>query len=272
MNPMIAYRFFSRPLALAPEAANAIAQAAQYLDVYTPNDKADERPYDLVNGVAIVSIRGVLMHSQTMMGWLLGGESTYSGIWNSFSAAMDDPKANAVALHIESPGGEVDGCFELADAMYAMRDQKPIVAICDPYAYSAAYALASAAHAVYVPRTGGAGSIGVIAMHAEQSKMLADMGVTVTIIRSASRKDEFGPYAPLSADAKARLQDDVDAMGSMFVDLVARNRGVSTAHIRSTNGGTFMGASAVENRLADGIASPTEVFSLMMARTAKELR
>ncbi|TOL42864.1 serine peptidase, partial [Vibrio parahaemolyticus] len=70
-----------------------------------------------------------------------------------------------ICLDIDSPGGEVAGCFDLVDLIYELRGKKPIYAILSENAYSAAYAIASAADKIYVPRTGGVGSVGVIVIH-----------------------------------------------------------------------------------------------------------
>ena len=99
------------------------------------------KPYDVVQGVAIVSISGVLVHDESWWGM---GEMSYSSIAQSIMAALLDDDVRCIALHVNSPGGEVSGCFDLADAMYDLRGgEKPIVAIVDEMAYSAAYALVS---------------------------------------------------------------------------------------------------------------------------------
>lgn len=265
MNPALAYRFLQRPLALAPDFAAPMVVA---LYEKAPNPTASltlstqddiDLPYQLMGDIAVVSVAGTLVHNY-VFGY---GETTYDSIAGGMVSAIANPNARAIVMHISSPGGEVDGLFELADMVYGMRGTKPIWAIADPYAYSAAYALASAADSIFIPKTGGAGSIGVIALHVEMSKMLADAGIGLTVIQHGEQKSERGPFAPLSADARDRIQADVDAIGEMFIDLVARNRGLSRAHVRGTKAGLFLGAAAVENKLADAVYGPQEAFSLL---------
>lgn len=104
--------------------------------------------------VAIIPVRGSLGSD-----WW--SDARYGDIRVGFLAiAADD--VDAVVLDVDSPGGGAEGCFDLVDTIYAARGSKPIWAILSESAYSAAYALASAADRVIVPRTGGTGSIGVI--------------------------------------------------------------------------------------------------------------
>ena len=55
--------------------------------------------------------------------------------------ARDDPGIRGILLDVDSPGGEVGGLFDLADEVYAVREQKPCYAIANDEAFSAAYAI-----------------------------------------------------------------------------------------------------------------------------------
>jgi signal peptide peptidase SppA len=257
MNPSLAYRFCERPVALAPEFLRplmmALTPGASIAQQETTPVDDDMRAYRMhAGGIAEISVSGVLVYSDAGF----EGETTYSDIVGSVLMAVADPSVKAIVLAIESPGGEVDGCFEAAEAIYSLRGMKPIVAILDPYAYSAAYALASAANMICVPETGGSGSVGVVSMHVEMSKMLDQAGIGVTAIQFGDQKTERGPFTPLSAAAKGRIQADVDVLGEMFVELVARNRGMTTAEVRATQAGVFMGADGVKVGFADAVFDP----------------
>ena len=116
-------------------------------------------------------------------------------------------------LDIDSGGGEVSGCFDIVDAIYNARGEKPIWAVLSESAYSAAYAIASACDKIIVPRTGGTGSVGVICAHVDFSKALSKEGITVTMIHYGDRKADGSEYVPLSSEALKRFQADVDTMG-----------------------------------------------------------
>jgi ClpP class serine protease len=133
-------------------------------------------------------------------------------------------------------------------------------------AFSAAYALASAADRIIVPRTGGTGSIGVICMHVDFSKALDGAGIKVTFITSegADRKADGHPEIPLSAEAYAALQADIDEMGQLFYDTVARNRGLAAAAVRDLKAATFLGAKGVDAGLADAVMAPDAAFRALV--------
>jgi signal peptide peptidase SppA len=266
-------RFFNSPLALWPGHTSALLEmlrhpqasirAATVLEVLQVEAQSLDmkenvlRLYELINGVAIIPIRGVLVHGASYWCW---DETEYGAIWEKIAMAVGDPEVRAVALHVNSPGGEVAGCFDLAEKIYQVRDAKPIVAILDECAYSAAYALASSADKIVVPATGGTGSIGVITMHVDMTKMLEQFGIKVSTIQFGERKSDSYPTTPLSDEARARFQADIDVMGEMFVDLVARNRGLAASKVRATEAGCFLGAAGVDQGLADGVMPPDEAF------------
>ncbi len=207
-------------------------------------------------GVAIVPVRGCLVKDAPW--W--SSCTSYDGLRARLSAALELDQVKAVALLVDSPGGDVAGCFDLVDTVYAMRGSKPLWAILDEGAYSAAYALASACDRIVVPRTGGTGSIGVIYMHVDLSAALEKAGIGVTLIRYGARKAEGSPFHPLSDEALERAQADVDAMGELFVDTVARNRGLAASAVRAMEAGTFLGAAGVTAGLADAVMTPDAAF------------
>jgi signal peptide peptidase SppA len=189
----------------------------------------------------------------------------YNAIRHNFLAALEDKAVRAIALSIDSPGGEVAGCFDMADLIYNSRSKKPTLAILNECAYSAAYALASACEQITVPRTGGTGSVGVICMHIDQSKAIDKAGMAVTIIKYGDRKADGNQFNPLSKEALARFQADVDEMGELFVSTVARNRNLSADVVRETQATTFLGAAGVEIGFADAVMAPDEAFQSLLA-------
>ena len=188
----------------------------------------------------------------------------YDGIRQNFVMALDDDRVEAIVLDIDSPGGEVAGCFDLADAIYASRGDKPIWAILGENAYSAAYALASAADRITVPRTGGTGSVGVIYMHVSFEEALKKAGIEVTLITKGDLKAETAETSNLSEDAYKRMKADVEAVGDLFDRTVARNRGMRQKAVFDTQAGVFLGGKGVEIGFADAVMAPDEAFRVLL--------
>ncbi|MEB2504633.1 S49 family peptidase [Burkholderia sp. BCCIQ04A] len=225
--------------------------------------------YDMVGDtpIAMIGVQGTLVQK---LGTLrpYSGMTGYDGLRQSILTAHADPAVEAIVLDIDSPGGEVAGCFDLVDTIYALRGDKPIWAILSESAYSAAYAIASAADRIIVPRTGGVGSIGVITMHVDWSKALTAAGVAVTFITYGDRKTDFHPEIPLSPEALAAARADINTMGELFVNTVARNRNLAPDAVRETQAACFMGENGVGRGLADAVMAPDAALLALLDELA----
>ncbi|UXX40616.1 S49 family peptidase [Wolbachia endosymbiont of Oryzaephilus surinamensis] len=205
-------------------------------------------------GIAIIRLYGVLTKKTEAFDHILDMTS-YENIHEEIESALEDKSIETILLDIDSPGGEVNGVFDLADFIYESRAKKRIIAIANDDAYSAAYAIASSAEKVFVSRTSGVGSVGVIASHIDQSRFDERQGIKYTTIFAGSRKNDLNPHEPMTSESLGSLQKEVDRLYEMFVQLIARNRGLSIEKIRSTEAGLYFGEKAVEIGLADGVTT-----------------
>jgi signal peptide peptidase SppA len=211
------------------------------------------RPYVVRDGILQIPVKGVLLHD---LPYAFGSWATgYPYIWQAFKRGMGDSSVRGIALVCDSPGGEVAGNFDLVDKMYAMKGEKPVRAYAAESAYSAAYSIASVANKITVSRTGGVGSIGVVTAHIDYSKALDKAGIKVTFIHFGKHKVDGNPYEPLPDDVRERIATRISELGEVFVDTVARNRGMDAQKIRDTEALTYTASQAVENGLADDIGA-----------------
>lgn len=226
----------------------------------------DASDYDSVDGIAVIPIYGPLYHSKYSYGW----RTSYNSIRRQFKEAIRNESVQKIALHCASPGGLVDGCFDLADEIYEARGQKEIISIIDEMACSACYAIASAADKIYIPRTGQLGSIGVIMMHCDESKWDEKMGDHWTAIYEGSRKNDFSRHEPLSKEAYDSAKNEINAIYDIFVSTVARNRNIDEKIVRDTQSAVFMGLEAVNIGLADAVMSNRQVMETLFKPPKKE--
>jgi signal peptide peptidase SppA len=233
------------PWAIAPE---KYAELRDLYERHAHGDKVDiaaleaqlGRPLDnkyraveVVDGVAILAIEGLLAKRMNLMAAISGGTSTQL-LQRDFSLAMSDPEVHSILLVIDSPGGEVSGTQEFCNQIFEARGKKPIVAVCEGMMASAAYWIGSSADEMYISSgTAQVGSIGVVASHADMSKAEANRGVKITEISAGKYKRVTSEHEPLSPEGRAELQDQVDQIYTVFVDDVARNRGVSSEKVLS---------------------------------------
>jgi len=194
----------------------------------------------------------------------MSGLTTYDSIRNDFHAAMESD-SDAILFDIDSPGGEASGVMDLVDEIYEARGEKPIYAVANESAFSAAYAIASAADTILLSRTGHVGSIGVIAVHRDQSVANEKEGIKYTTVFKGDRKADYNPHKPLSPEAKSMLEEEVSDHYDLFVKTVARNRGIPEAQVKATQAALFMGDKAVANGLADDVLAFSDVPSRILA-------
>jgi signal peptide peptidase SppA len=203
-------------------------------------------------GIAVISIHGSLV--KRLLGMeAASGLTSYGEIAAMLDAALADPQVSGILLDIDSPGGEASGSFELARRVREVAAQKPIWAVANDAAYSAAYAIAASAQRLFVTETGGVGSIGVIALHVDQSVKDAKEGYRYTAITAGAHKNDYSPHEPLSDAAKTELQGEVDRLYAIFTEHVAAMRGLDLDAVRATEAGLFFGGNAVTQGLADGV-------------------
>lgn len=272
-NLHLAELLFNQPLMISEGKLNAILHAigprfninmsnvpVQQAAVLSDQDRG-RAGYQVVDGVAVIGIYGPLLHRRLASDYPSGGPTTYAEIRKSLDTALADDGVKSILLDVDSPGGMVSGCFDLADHIYQSRGIKPIHAVANESAFSAGYLLASSASRIMLPRTAEVGSVGVISMHADFSRAEDKAGITVTHIFAGARKADGSPHMPLSSEALADWQESVNETYELFVETVARNRGLSKEHVRGTEAGTFKARKAIEARFADEITNFAGAFA-----------
>ena len=236
-------------------------------DEFWGEDMADFRPYVVTNGVLQIPVQGMLLNR---FGYQFGRWATgYQYIERALARGMADGNVKAIALIVDSPGGEVAGCFELGDKLFAARSIKPIRAFAADHAYSAAYALGSAANELFVTRSGGTGSVGVVTAHVDWSAALAQDGIKVTFIYAGSHKVDGNPYEALPEGVKSRIQERIDKLYAVFTSTVARNRKMEEQSVRDTEALTFDATDSVAKGFADGIGALDEELATFVSEVAE---
>lgn len=225
---------------------------------------AARRDYQVAGSVAVIPIYGVITPKADLMSEMSGGTSVQR-FKQSLEAALADDKVTSIMLDIDSPGGSTDLIPEMAAQIRQARKQKPIVAMANTSAASAAYWLGSQASEFVVSPSGSVGSIGVFAAHQDVSEAAAKAGVKTTLVSAGKFKTELSPYTPLSEDAKAEIQSKVDKFHSMFVQDVARGRATTVDAVREGFGqGRMVTArDAVKAGMVDRVDTFDNVLSYM---------
>lgn len=227
-----------------------------------------ERGWRIVDGVAVLNTSGVLVHRTR-----LDADSSLLIGYNDLAADLEDalahPDVHAILQVFDSPGGEVQGAFEYAQRLMDARGHKPLWAIADGMAASAAYLSASATQHLAVTATGLAGSIGVVTRHVDLSRSLDAEGITVTHIFAGAHKVDGNPYEPLPDAVRKDWQIEIDALYDMFIQAVARQRSLDARAVRATQAATYTGQAAIDAGLADRIATTDSLITELAAQRAR---
>lgn len=205
--------------------------------------------------VAIIPVMGML----TMRGDVIDCMRTTSAInvGEAVKSAAMNQAVSAIVLDIDSPGGQVLGIPELAATIRDARKAKPVVTFADGMMASAAYWVGAQADEIIATVSGLLGSIGVYTMHTDRSGELATAGKKVTLAYAGKYKTEGHPYGPITDEAMATMQGEVDRYYAMFTADVARGRGVGVDDVRGGFGqGRVVGAKqAVDQGMANAVGT-----------------
>jgi ClpP class serine protease len=193
----------------------------------------------------------------------LGGSMYYDVIADRVREAAADPKVGAIVMPIRSPGGYVWGCAETGDAIFEARAAKPVVAVADPYCFSAAYWLATQATAFYATKSGEVGSVGVRSGHVDMSGFEEKIGIRTTLVASSPDKIAGHPYAALSDEDRAEIQAGVDESNALFTAAIARGRSMKPGAVAGVHGTgkTSSAPRALANGAIDGVATLRDVVA-----------
>lgn len=300
-HPLLATRLYNTPLMIEPNKASVIesvfrqhqvaepAQLAMLLESARPmamdqeqeNERRGpariqsaslaklvrrpEKQYDMTaSGIAVIPVVGTLVQRTGSM-QPYSGMVPYAFIGKKLEAATEDPEVKGVLLEFDTYGGEVSGCFELAEQIIKARSIKPVWAHANEVAYSAGYALACSASRFLVANTGGTCNIGTLALHVDESKYDARMGFAYTYIYFGAHKKDGNPHEPLSEPALSSLQAELNRLGMIFAEHVAVARGIDVKSVLATEAAGLNPEQALAGKFCDGICTFAEAIEAIEA-------
>ena len=256
--------FFNQPLAIHQDMIGPISAIIDRhiegvklsdleIDAATGRDRNQAKNYEVVNGVAIIPIIGVISKRMNMFSRISGGTSVEM-LQKDFVQALEDPFVKKIAFDIDSPGGTIGGVPELADVIYEARGKKPIDSYANGQMCSAAYWIGSAADKILTTKSSIVGSIGVYTVAKDYTVMDHNRGVRSEVIHAGKHKAAGHPEKHLSSDDINIIQSRINDFYELFIDAVTRNRGITREKAYELGDGTVsIGQKAIDVGLADGM-------------------
>lgn len=216
-----------------------------------------------IGNVAIVPIQGSLVAKEN---WLtrMFGMMAYDTLGNIMAEIAADGGIDTVIMDIDSPGGEAKG---LDAAVEGIRGAEAAgiktVAHTSGQMASAAYWIGSTAQEVAASTTAEVGSVGVIAVHGEESERNRKEGLTFTVLRKGEEKALASPFEKLSDKARDQILESMDRKYQQFVGTVSENRGLPKDFVldKIASGRVFGSDEALDLGMIDEIVTYNDLVS-----------
>lgn len=179
-------------------------------------------------------------------------------------------KIKAVIVQINSPGGTAVGGETLYNEIKNISKNKPVVAVMNSVAASAAYLISLGCDRVYAHNGTITGSIGVIAEIPNLSKAAKKLGVEYQYVKTSPLKGSPTLFEDKNEEALAVLKDMMNDFYDYFVDVTAKARKLPRAKVLElADGRVYSGKKAVEYKLIDALG--TEADAIKWLQTAKKI-
>lgn len=224
------------------------------------NESSQENDIVMKDDIAVIKVDGALSYRSGLES-IWWDEDTYESIERAFKKCLADDNIKGIVFDINSPGGEVNGCADLADKIFNARGSKPygIVARTGGMMCSAAYWLGSSCEKVYTASNGTLGSIGALCAFTKIKESILETTVITSDLSPDKNPDPNDP------EGLALIKKELNDLAEVFIQNVARNRGTTAEDVKMNfgKGGVFVGENAVAAKLADGVMSLDELCEKM---------
>jgi signal peptide peptidase SppA len=215
--------------------------------------------------IGVIPIYGLIEQRMSLATEKLGGTSVEE-ISASLDVLMRDKSVDVIVLDVDSPGGTSYAIEEASDKIFAARAKKRIYSSANSMMASAAYWLGSAASHVSAMPGADIGSVGVYAVHVDESKAIEAEGLTIELVSAGKFKTEYASTGPLTADARDNLQMQVDHTYGKFIAAIKRNRNTTLDDVRKNygHGRTFNSEQAKDAGMIDAIRTFEDLLGSLM--------
>jgi signal peptide peptidase SppA len=252
---------FMAPRAYWPRDFLAMRRAAVFQQSQEQSKQEIERPYNVVNGIADIPIKGIIYKG----GFEFWGETDPVKKSIAVKMAAMDESVDQILLRIDSPGGSVDGVAVLAESVYQARQSKPVIAQVEGMAASAALWVASQSSKVYANSLDMVGSIGVYSVVPDDVEYWKSMGVTWHLFTTGDYKGAAETGQEITEPQKAEFQRIVNVYFDAFKTAIKRGRGMDKKALDAiSDGRLFIGPEAVAVGLVDKIQTTEQTVENML--------
>jgi len=223
-------------------------------------DASDPLKESLLQGtekgkVLIISLRGIISTSPDD-GMLRSKPSMIQEVVSQLRMAEKDPEIKCVLLKIDSPGGTATASDILYHEMMAFKQRtrvKVVVCMMD-IAASGGYYAALPADLIFAHPTTITGSVGVVFMRPNVTRLIDKIGFSMDVSKSGPNKDMGSPFRQASAEEELILQDVTDGLADQFLNLVEKHRPIGPEALAAISSArVYLAAEAKQLGLIDRV-------------------
>lgn len=230
------------------------------------NGDRDHSRLEVAGGIGVLPIYGPIFPKANLL-TRLSGATSLDQVSADLNTLLNDDKVKSIVLDIDSPGGTSGMVMETGQAIRAAREVKPVYAVANTIAASAAYWLLSQATEAFSTPSGKVGSIGVYTVHEDISRQDENRGRKITIVSAGKFKVAGNPHEPLSSEAKEHMQEVTNEIYEDFIAEVAEGRKTTVEDVRENFGqGKMLTAkSAAAAGMVNGVRSLNDVLTSLLS-------
>lgn len=217
--------------------------------------------------VAVLALKGVITPEPSLLSMLMGASpGGLKGFRSQLAQAAASEQVKSILIDVDSPGGSTALLPETAADIREARKSKPVVAVANNMAASAAYWLASQADELVATPSALVGSVGTFAVHEDWSAFNEKLGVEPTFVSAGEHKLDMSEAGPLSEDGRAQMQAVVDHMQGLFEADIAKGRGIRAETVRASygQGAILTAADAQKAGMVDRVESIEQAAGRMV--------
>ena len=169
-------------------------------------------------------------------------------------AALTDPRAAAVVVYINSPGGVSSASEAMRSALARIEPAKPLIVSMGPVAASGGYLVATAGRRIFAQPSTITGSIGVFSGKLAVGGLLDRVLVGRETLSRGRHSRIFDLERPFSSEEREIVWSFVQRSYDVFVQAVAKSRKLAAEAVEAIGGGrVWTGRQALEKGLVDEI-------------------
>ena len=226
---------------------------------YAKNYYKEGSMSDSNNIIYVVPLEGDIVESQTEV---FAGEENInvSETLEKLNIAKENNKIKAVVLRVNSPGGSALTSDIIAEKVKELAEEKPVYVSMSSVAASGGYYISTNAHKIFVDRNTITGSIGVVSILPDFSKLITDNGVNIEKIFDGEYSDLYSADS-FTEKKYNKIYNSNLKVYEDFLNVVSKGRRIDKEKLKTiAEGRIWTGDEAIKIGLADEIGGLNETI------------